>query len=154
MVIANSDQCIEPHLLNNSDGYLLCGMASNRTMGYITNMFETTANAYGQKSVYLKTGTSYNHSLLAGFYFRSEYSDGWTNTINIYGNTNVASAISLDSDENLKHDILKLPPKYELFFDNLSPVIYKYNNGSSNRFHSGFIAQSVKIALDIAELTL
>ena len=37
-------------------------------------------------------------------------------------------------------------------FDNLRPVTYKYNNGTSNRLHTGFIAQEVQEALDKANI--
>ena len=33
-------------------------------------------------------------------------------------------------------------------------MIYKYNDGTSDRYHSGFIAQPTKEALDSAGLTL
>jgi superfamily II DNA or RNA helicase len=35
----------------------------------------------------------------------------------------------------------------------LKPCKYKYNHGTSNRFHTGFIAQEVVEALEIANLT-
>jgi len=43
--------------------------------------------------------------------------------------------------------------KYSILFDYLNPVIYKYNNGTSNRFHTGFIAQEVVSAIEKANLT-
>jgi hypothetical protein len=44
------------------------------------------------------------------------------------------------SDFRLKNSIETLPIEYERFFDSWEPVRYKYNNGSSNRYHTGFIA--------------
>ena len=45
-----------------------------------------------------------------------------------------------------------MPEKYSILFDELHPVIYRYNDGTSNRYHTGFIAQDVKHALDVAEI--
>ena len=38
-------------------------------------------------------------------------------------------------------------------FDNLLPIKYKYNEGTSGRYHTGFIAQEVNAALDKAKLS-
>ncbi len=57
------------------------------------------------------------------------------------------------SDERFKNSISKLTEKYESFFDLITPVSYKFNNGTSNRFHTGFIAQDVETALYGAGLT-
>lgn len=54
------------------------------------------------------------------------------------------------SDRNLKHSIEELPEKYVTMFDNLSPVRYKMNNGTSDRYHVGFIAQEVEDAMTVA----
>jgi hypothetical protein len=52
----------------------------------------------------------------------------------------MTSAAKTDSDLRLKNSINSLSPNYEILFDNLQPVSYKYNNGTSNRTHIGFIA--------------
>ena len=57
------------------------------------------------------------------------------------------------SDINKKNSISTLSDNYEILFDNLSPCLYKYNNGTSNRYHTGFIAQHVKKAMDKALLS-
>ena len=54
------------------------------------------------------------------------------------------------SDENWKNSIEELPEKYLTMMDAITPVIYKMNNGSSNRYHTGFISQNVKAAMDAA----
>ena len=43
--------------------------------------------------------------------------------------------------------------KYDLLFDNLKPCRYKYNHGTSDRFHTGFIAQEVVEAINVSGLT-
>ena len=42
---------------------------------------------------------------------------------------------------------------YETLFDNLNSCIFKYNHGTSSRYHTGFIAQEVKDAMDIASIS-
>lgn len=61
--------------------------------------------------------------------------------------------IAVVSDQNKKNTICDVSGAYELFYDNLRPVTYKYNDGTSGRIHTGFIAQEVKRALDAAEMT-
>ena len=52
------------------------------------------------------------------------------------------------SDENIKHDIAEIPQKYLDMMDDIVPVIYKMDNGTSDRYHTGFVAQNVKAAMD------
>lgn len=49
-----------------------------------------------------------------------------------------------------KHDIENIDDRYSVLFDNLLPVRYKYNDGQSNRYHTGFILDELKIAMDKA----
>lgn len=51
------------------------------------------------------------------------------------------------SDKNVKNSISNLDDSYDSFFDELNPCKYKYNSGTSDRFHTGFIAQEVVEAL-------
>lgn len=57
------------------------------------------------------------------------------------------------SDKNLKNSIAPFSEKYDVFFDNLIPSVFKYNEGSSDRLHGGFIAQEVGAALEKANLS-
>lgn len=61
----------------------------------------------------------------------------------------VRTAIST-SDESLKRDIEPLPDKYIVMLDHLNPKRFKYKTPTSDRYHSGFIAQDVKAAMDVA----
>lgn len=63
------------------------------------------------------------------------------------------SSTAITSDRNLKNSITFLEERYEILFDNLIPIKYKYNQGTSSRFHTGFIAQDVEIAITLANLT-
>lgn len=49
----------------------------------------------------------------------------------------------LTSDRNRKNSIEELPEKYVTMFDGLVPVRFKMNNGTSDRYHVGFVAQDV-----------
>lgn len=64
-----------------------------------------------------------------------------------------ASESGNTSDERKKNSITELPDEYSILFDKLNAVIYKYNDGNSNRFHTGFIAQDVEKALAESGLT-
>lgn len=51
------------------------------------------------------------------------------------------------SDENEKNNIEELPNKYLTMFDNINAKRYKMNDGTSGRYHVGFIAQDVEKAM-------
>lgn len=54
------------------------------------------------------------------------------------------------SDRNKKNSIENLPEKYVTMFDSLIPRRFKMNNGTSNRYHVGYIAQEVEEAMNTA----
>lgn len=57
------------------------------------------------------------------------------------------------SDLRAKNSISEFDDNYEILFDSLSPKRYKYNDGESNRYHTGFIAQDVVDAIKRSGLT-
>ena len=57
------------------------------------------------------------------------------------------------SDRRLKKDINYDMDKYKDFYMSLKPSFYKMKNGTSGRFHTGFIAQDVEDALKNSGLT-
>ena len=57
------------------------------------------------------------------------------------------------SDRNKKNTITDISDAYSQIFDDLRPVTYKYNDGTSDRLHTGFIAQEVRDATLNAGLT-
>lgn len=57
------------------------------------------------------------------------------------------------SDKKLKNSINNFTEDYDLLFNNLTPRLYKYNNGTSNRIHFGFIAQETEEAIKQSNLT-
>lgn len=63
-----------------------------------------------------------------------------------------SSTINSGSDRRIKKDIEYDCDKYEPFFMNLKPALYKYISESSGKVHTGFIAQDVEDALRISGL--
>ena len=54
-----------------------------------------------------------------------------------------SSAVST-SDKNKKKDFKEFDERYENLFFDLKPQIYKFKDGTSDRFHTGFISQEVE----------
>jgi hypothetical protein len=69
------------------------------------------------------------------------------------GTWTLSSGEAVTSDINFKNAIIPLSAKHSVLFDALIPVEYKYNDGTSNRVHTGFIAQDVEKAILSAGLT-
>lgn len=65
-----------------------------------------------------------------------------------------SSSITVSSDRNIKNSIADMPTAYSVLFDKLRPVIFKYNEGTGGRYHTGFIAQEVAEAVTSSGLTL
>lgn len=63
------------------------------------------------------------------------------------------TSTTVTSDRNAKNSIEALPDAYETVFDSIEPVRYKYNEGTSGRYHVGYIAQDVEAALTAAGLS-
>lgn len=70
--------------------------------------------------------------------------------VNMFGNWNGTVSGSISSDKTLKHDIEHLDKRYDIFFDSLIPRRFKYNDGTSDRYHFGYITQEVQSALQSA----
>lgn len=56
----------------------------------------------------------------------------------------------ITSDAAAKHDIEPIEDKYIDMLDLVEPVRYKYNDGTSGRYHTGFIANKVETAMKAA----
>lgn len=63
------------------------------------------------------------------------------------------TSIATTSDEAKKNSIAAIPDKYDAFFDSLNPSIYKYNDGTSGRIHTGYTTQGVLRALTEADVS-
>ena len=64
----------------------------------------------------------------------------------VYANTSTIQT----SDKNQKNNIEALPEKYLVMMEHITPRRYKLNDGTSGRYHPGFVAQEVKAAMDAA----
>ena len=69
------------------------------------------------------------------------------------GKLHASSAIDESSDVRLKNSISSDLERYVPFYLDLKPSYYKFNNGTSGRYHAGFIAQEVEQALTDNGLT-
>ena len=78
--------------------------------------------------------------------------DSYGTFFGVWSGLSLTSSPKIVSDKNKKNSIKDIDHKYQLLFDNLKPVSYKYNNGTSDRTHIGFIAQDVEEALKIAAI--
>ena len=72
----------------------------------------------------------------------------YSQTIVWYTLVSNALTYSGNSDRRMKTNIESLNAKYDTFFDLLLPVRYKYIDGTSDRYHTGFVAQDVVKALE------
>lgn len=63
------------------------------------------------------------------------------------------TSTTVTSDRNAKNSIEALPDAYEALLDNIEPVRFMYNEGTSGRYHVGYIAQDVEAALTAAGLS-
>ena len=66
---------------------------------------------------------------------------------------NLGSSAAVTSDRAKKNYIEPQPEVYSKIFDKLNPVTFKYNNGTSDRTHTGFIAQDIEEAVISEGLT-
>ena len=82
-----------------------------------------------------------------------KYSDTYHGVL-MEGNwLNASGGTEIVSWRGAKHDIEPLSNKYSTLFDNLRPVRFKYNDGDSDRYHTGLILDELKDAMDISEVT-
>lgn len=56
------------------------------------------------------------------------------------------------SDIRIKNSIIDIKESFDIFYNDLRAVSYKLNDGSSDRYHIGFIAQEVEESLEKANI--
>lgn len=139
-----------------SNSYKLYLRGSSVTIGsghlYISGGSVITANGYGVVGTDNAGSTHYILSLTSG----NQVNVGTASYVTYLRGTAVylaSSGATVASDERKKNSIEELPEAYEVMLDKLTPVRYKYNDGTSGRYHAGFRAQEVKEALEAAGLT-
>ena len=113
--------------------------------GYSTEFSPEKLN-FAQDGSYVNISSSWvaagRDSLITGAYW-----------VDICSATYAASTLDTGSDERIKSNIESFSQQYEVLFDNLAPKRYKYIDGTSDRYHTGFIAQEVVDAVNKAGLT-
>lgn len=73
-----------------------------------------------------------------------------TNTGHLNGTWYHNSSPLTTSDRNTKHDIKDIDNSFEALYDSIRPRLFKYNDGTSDRYHLGFVAQEVDSAREKA----
>ena len=115
-----------------------------------TQLFHNTYGQFNFSSSAFKKGDNTYQALL---YCKTGYKGAFDGNWHVHGNFyNSSGSTAISSDINKKNSIEHINSKYESMFDNLKSVTYKYNEGTSNRTHIGFIAQEVKSAMDTADI--
>lgn len=160
--------------VSDSIGGLLCKRYSNDlyiydkllylgTMSYDDGSSFSIANylcGYPELNIEVmdEAGLPNSLSAIARAYICMKYSNSqgqiemYASKGSLSGTWTSASSIAVSSDENLKNTIEDLTDKYTALFDELRPVRFKYNDGTSGRYHTGFVAQEVSEAVATAGL--
>lgn len=132
-----------------ADGYIQAS--------YMASMDGTTTTMVSPGSVLLGNGATnsafrrleFDYEDATYYYgFDPTVSTSWLNIINAGLNWENSG-----SDSRIKHSIEMLPESYEVLFDSLTARRYKYNDGTSDRYHTGYVAQEVVSAIEKAGLS-
>lgn len=122
--------------ITNSGSYMKCDGTSNQ-IGATASGVGVTAQGtnyyFGSTALYPETSGSRYLGLSA----------------NRWNTVYISSGTIQTSDRNQKNSIESLPDKYIALFDNLEAKRYKMNDGTSGRYHVGFIAQDVEEAMAV-----
>lgn len=138
-------------------------LQSNSSQGFFIRHNYTVqlpaGGGYAFLQMYTKTNLAVSHYMDydAGRYM--VYS--WNYTIGIgsssgsnqlYGTWYCNGSVINSSDRNAKNSIADIDEKYDTLFDGLRARLYRYNDGTSGRLHSGFVAQEVEEAMRAANV--
>lgn len=97
--------------------------------------------------------SSKNNSLYSlGHFLPTDDSCALGSESNVWGTLHIRTATQSNSDARLKNSITDIPVEFDDLFDDLKPVSYKFNDGTSGRKHLGFIAQDVKRSLEALDI--
>ena len=154
-VIENIDWQYSPYGSYSEEGAIIYYPPSD--FGDGTKSGISSTNHYSSNNSFTSVVDSYsetNNSLYSLGNFIPD-SDG-TYTLGrdgaAWGSLSINTPSLVNSDVRLKNTIklLNSRPELEIFYNNLKPSSYKYNNGTSDRLHIGFIAQDVEASLKMA----
>ena len=151
-------------------GYIALLSSSERTVGELTMTGASTATyavdlysygalrlTAGSGAAYIEAGSSFielDSRISCGNDIAPSVSGGYSCGISSkrWSDVYADNAEIQTSDQNKKHDIEELPEKYLEMMDRITPVRYRLNDGTSGRFHVGFVAQEVEQAMTDAKV--
>ena len=142
---------------NSRSGGAVPPFASNFILAYkklVVTAVDYEADTRNYGNVYIEIDPEYDDGLNYDPIYgdpigKGRLSGNWY----VDGNFVSSSSAAVTSDRNLKHSIELLPDDYDALFDDLTPVRFKYNDGKSDRYHTGFIAQDVKASIESCGMT-
>lgn len=114
---------------------------------YLGNNVDTFGNANGAQ---MEMSGNYISVVCNSFYPTGSVNPSLGTSTGLWSAVYAISGTIQTSDRRLKHDIEELPGKYITMLDSIKPVRYKMNNGTSDRYHIGYIAQDVEEAMTAA----
>ena len=114
----------------------------------LTGMGFTSISAVNQISKSVDKFSATNNSLYSlGHFLPSSVNCTLGNSSSVWGSLHIRSATQSSSDARLKNSISELSDGLSALFDLIKPVTYKFNDGTSDRTHIGFIAQDIEQSL-------
>lgn len=127
------------HLLKGNSEVVVTSSGAKMTYNGTTNQIYVS-----NQNVGLVAGGNYYYVGTESFRPGSGFNPQFGLKANLWGQIWSTNATISTSDANMKNSIENLPEKYISLFDGLTPRRFKLNNGTSDRFHIGFIAQEVE----------
>ena len=150
--ISDGQEANRLYLGSLPDGSTLWQLSTSR-QGIQANMTPSDCNKFyiGAYPYHYSISSPLNNKIAVGLTFVMD--DLVSNCYTEFKGLWKGDDITITSDRNLKNSIEGLNDKYDDFFDRLSPVRFRFNNGASGRFHTGFVAQDVETAIESAGLS-
>jgi hypothetical protein len=146
---------------NTTNGSILFGGTNSSNCYYILRVSKdaeppvradvTVTNTNGRMDASIVTTNNIGGIFKqAGIIITGNNTDIYGETNYLYGTWYCNGSLINSSDQNVKNSIEDLSDAYSVFFDAIKPRRYKYNAGTSGRFHTGFIAQEIDAARETA----
>ncbi len=129
--------------------------------GYVGNWYIDGSNLYSNTTAieWHVQNTRYQKTQLTPSYLKTKIAttEAGLNNVN-FKSVSWSEIIEtvqdhISSDKRIKNSIEEFSPEYDIFFDNLLPKRFKLNEGTSDRYHTGFVAQDVVVNLQKSGLT-
>ena len=113
-----------------------------------TGMGFTSISKVNQITKSVDKFSATNNSLYSlGHFLPSSVNCTLGSSASVWGSLHIRSATQSSSDARLKNSISELSDDLSALFDLIKPVTYKFNDGTSDRTHIGFIAQDIEQSL-------